>query len=151
MKLGVFTPVFGTLTLDEVIPKVQALKHVHALELGTGGWPGKDHLDVDALLDKKPCADTFRKKIADAGLTISALSCHNNPLHPDAAIAKEADDVLRKTVRLAEQLEVPVVVTFVVDVPPSDVSLQDFGAEGGVFGSRPRQDGHEPAAPPARP
>jgi sugar phosphate isomerase/epimerase len=112
MKLGVFTPVFGTLTLDEVIPRVQALKHVTALELGTGGWPGKDHIDVDALLDKKPCADTFRKKIADAGLTISALSCHNNPLHPDAAIAKEADDTLRKTVRLAEQLDVPVVVTF---------------------------------------
>ena len=51
MKLGVFTPVFGTLTLDEVIQRVQALKHVHALELGTGGWPGHDHLDIDALLD----------------------------------------------------------------------------------------------------
>jgi sugar phosphate isomerase/epimerase len=111
MKLGVFTPVFGTLTLDQIIPKVQALKHVTALELGTGGWPGKDHIDIDALLDKKPCADTFRKKIADAGLTISALSCHNNPLHPDAATAKVADDLFRRTVRLAEQLEVPVVVT----------------------------------------
>src|ERR1700750_3185891 len=109
MKLGVFTPVFGTLTLDQVLPKVQALKHVQALEIGTGGWPGHDHLDLDALLDKKPCADTFRKKIADACLIISALSCHDNPLHPDAAIARDADELFRKTVRLADQLEVPVV------------------------------------------
>ena len=32
MKLGLFTPVFGTLTLDEVLAKVRALKHVQALE-----------------------------------------------------------------------------------------------------------------------
>jgi sugar phosphate isomerase/epimerase len=50
--------------------------------------------------------------IADAGLTISALSCHGNPLHPDRATAQNYDDVFRKTVRLAEQLDVPVVVTF---------------------------------------
>ena len=50
--------------------------------------------------------------IADAGLTISALSCHGNPLHPDRATAQTYDDVFRKTVRLAEQLDVPVVVTF---------------------------------------
>ena len=112
MKLGVFTPVFGTMTLDEVIVKVRALQHVTALEIGTGGWPGKDHLDIDALLDKKPCASAYRQKIADAGLTISALSCHANPLHPDPAVARTADDLFRKTVRLAEQLEVPVVVTF---------------------------------------
>ena len=112
MKLGVFTPVFGTMTLTEVLAKVQALQHVQAIEIGTGGWPGKDHLDIDALLDKQPCAAEYRRKIEDAGLTISALSCHANPLHPDAATAKTADDLFRKTVRLAEQLEVPVVVTF---------------------------------------
>ena len=112
MKLGVFTPVFGTMPLDEVLAKVRGLRHVQALEIGTGGWPGKDHLDIDALLDQKPCADVYRKKIAAAGLTISALSCHANPLHPDAATARTADELFRKTVRLAEQLEVPVVVTF---------------------------------------
>jgi sugar phosphate isomerase/epimerase len=112
MKLGVFTPVFGTMKLDDVLVKVRALGHIQAIEIGTGGWPGNDHLDIDALLDKKPCASEYRRKIEDAGLTISALSCHNNPLHPDAATAKIADDLLRKTVRLAEQLEVPVVVTF---------------------------------------
>jgi sugar phosphate isomerase/epimerase len=112
MKLGVFTPVFGTMKLDDVLVKVRALGAVQALEIGTGGWPGSDHLDIDALLGSKSCISEYRRKFADAGLMISALSCHNNPLHPDAATARIADELLRKTVRLAEQLEVPVVVTF---------------------------------------
>ena len=112
MKLGVFTPVFGNLSFDEMIAKVRALEKVQAIELGTGGWPGHDHLDLDALVEDKARASEYRSRIEDAGLIISALSCHGNPIHPDRAVAKEHDDVFRKTVRLAEQLDVDVVVTF---------------------------------------
>ena len=112
MKLGVFTPVFGGLGVSEMLAKVRALKHVEAIEIGTGGWPGSDHIEVDALLADKARAADYRKMLADAGLTISALSCHGNPLHPDRATAKAYDDQFRKSVRLAEMLEVPVVVTF---------------------------------------
>jgi sugar phosphate isomerase/epimerase len=112
MKLGLFTPVFGKLDVKQMVAKVRTLEKIQAIELGTGGWPGHDHLDVDALLASQASAREYRQMIADAGLTISALSCHNNPLHPDRATSRIADDVFRKTVRLAEQLEVPVVVTF---------------------------------------
>jgi sugar phosphate isomerase/epimerase len=112
MKLGLFTPVFGKLSTNEMLAKVKALKKVQALELGTGGWPGSDHLDLDALVNDQRRAGEYRSMIADAGLTISALSCHGNPLHPDAKIARGYDDVFRKTVCLAKRLEVPVVVTF---------------------------------------
>ena len=112
MKLGLFTPVFGKLDVKAMLAKVRALGKVQAIELGTGGWPGHDHLDVDALLDNKKCTADYRKMIDDAGLTISALSCHGNPIHPDRATASLYDDVFRKTVRLAEQMDVPVVVTF---------------------------------------
>jgi sugar phosphate isomerase/epimerase len=112
MKLGVFTPVFGGLDVRAMLAKVRELRHVEAVELGTGCWPGRDHLDLSALLDNDGAASDYRRMVEDAGLTISALSCHGNPLHPDAAIAASADDVFRRTVRLAEQLHVPVVVTF---------------------------------------
>ena len=112
MKLGVFTPVFGKLAFPEMLEAVAALRHVSALELGTGGWPGRDHIDPDRLLACPNDAVTYRQRIADAGLSISALSCHGNPLHPDAARASADDGTFRQTVRLAEQLEVPVVVTF---------------------------------------
>ncbi|HEV3139234.1 MAG TPA: sugar phosphate isomerase/epimerase [Vicinamibacterales bacterium] len=113
MKLGLFTPVFGALSQEQMLAKVRSLGRIQALELGTGGWPGRDHLDVDRLLnDDRSSAADLAKRIADAGLTISALSCHGNPLHPDPQIAQSYDDVFRKTVMLAKRLGVRVVVTF---------------------------------------
>ncbi len=112
MKLGLFTPVFAGLGLEDMLAKVRSLEKVTAIELGTGAWPGSDHVDVDAYLNDKNRAADFLKMIGDAGLTISALSCHGNPLHPNPAKSKADDELFRKTVQLAERLEVPVVVTF---------------------------------------
>ena len=112
MRLGVFTPVFGHLTLPDMLEAVRGLQHVTAVELGTGCWPGNQHLDLASLLDCPTRAAAYRQQLADAGVSISALSCHGNPLHPDAARAAADDEVFRRTVRLAEQLDVPVVVTF---------------------------------------
>jgi sugar phosphate isomerase/epimerase len=112
MKLGVFSPVFGGIDLEAMLGRVRALGSIQAIELATGGWPGRDHLDPEALLADERRANAFAATIANAGLTISALSCHNNPLHPDPTVAKEADDTLRRTIRLAQTLVVPVVVTF---------------------------------------
>jgi sugar phosphate isomerase/epimerase len=112
MKLGLFTPVFGKLEFKNMLEKVRSLEKISAIELGTGAWPGSDHVDVNGLLSDKARAREFRQTIGDAGLSISALSCHGNPLHPDPALGKRDDEVFRKTVQLAERLEVPVVVTF---------------------------------------
>ena len=113
MKLGVFTPVFGALPVDEMLAKVRSLRHVKAIELGTGAWPGRAHLDdLDEMINGHCRATTFRDKVFDAGLTISALSCHGNPLHPDKVQAAADDQVFRQTVLLAEKMQVPVVVTF---------------------------------------
>jgi sugar phosphate isomerase/epimerase len=112
MQLGLFTPVFAKLSATDMLAKVRSLEKVTAIELGTGAWPGSDHVDVDAFLKDKTRAAEFRKRVADAGLIISALSCHGNPLHPNPSRSKADDDVFRKTVQLAERLEVPVVVTF---------------------------------------
>jgi sugar phosphate isomerase/epimerase len=112
MKLGLFTPVYGKLSTAEMLAKVRTLHKIQAVELGTGGWPGQDHLCLDALLADEKAAEQYRQTIADAGLTISALSCHGNPLHPDRQTAQKYDDVFRKTVCLAKRIGVPVVVTF---------------------------------------
>jgi sugar phosphate isomerase/epimerase len=122
MKLGLFTPVLGGLNVKEMITKVLALGSIQAIELGTGGWPGHDHIDPDLLLAQDANAREYRQMVADAGLTISALSCHGNPLHPDTSRARADDEVYRKTVRLAERLEVPVVVTFSGCPGDSDVA-----------------------------
>ena len=63
------------------------------------------------LEDTGPLAE-FRRLLADQGISISALSCHGNALHPNPARAQEARDTSRKTILLAEKLGVPVVVDF---------------------------------------
>jgi sugar phosphate isomerase/epimerase len=112
LKLGIFTPVFGNLSAEQMLVEVRKYEKVSAIELGTGGWPGASHMDVDGLLANRESLHEFKSKIRDAGLIISALSCHGNPIHPLPSIAKRDDEVFRKTVDLAAALEVPTVVTF---------------------------------------
>jgi sugar phosphate isomerase/epimerase len=112
MKLGLFTAVFNNLSLEEALTTIRQWPHITMLEIGTGGWPGSPHLDVATLLGNRERISAYKRELADAGLGISALSCHGNAVHPDPAIAERDDRVFRQTVELAEQMEVPVVVTF---------------------------------------
>ncbi|MEN2465765.1 sugar phosphate isomerase/epimerase [Ornithinibacillus sp. JPR2-1] len=111
MKLGVFTVLFSDKSLEDMLDYVVA-KGIEAVELGTGGYPGNAHCSLDELLDDQEKQADFLNKINDRGLIVSALSCHGNPLHPQKQIAKEADETLTKTIKLASQLGIPVVNTF---------------------------------------
>jgi sugar phosphate isomerase/epimerase len=112
MKLGLFTAVFNDLPLEAALASLRQWPQITMLEIGTGGWPGGRHLDLAALLGNAERIAAYKRQLSDAGLGISALSCHGNALHPDPAIAEPDDRVFRQTVELAEQMEVPVVVTF---------------------------------------
>jgi len=111
MKLGVFTVLFGGQPFDTALDYIQK-SGLEAVELGCGAYPGNAHVPVDDLLASKERAAAFKKKIADRGLEISALSCHGNPLHPDAAFARKDQEAHQKAVRLAEMLGVKTVINF---------------------------------------
>jgi sugar phosphate isomerase/epimerase len=110
MRVGVFTALLAQLSLDNVLKKLTSL-HIDTVELGTGNYPGDPHCKL-SMLDNRAELSEFKQKLNDQGFTISALSCHGNPLHPDKAHAKHDQEVSRKTIRLAEKLGVPVVVDF---------------------------------------
>ena len=110
MRIGVFTPLLSHLSIDDVMTKLRNLG-VTTFELGTGNYPGDPHCKL-SLLESKTALKEFKQKLDDNGFTISALSSHGNPLHPNAAIAKKYQEVSRKTVLLAEKLGVPVVIDF---------------------------------------
>jgi len=110
MKVGVFTALLANLTLDQVIAKLKGLG-VSTFELGTGNYPGGPHCSL-SMLGSKTALKEFKQKLDDNGFTISALSCHGDPLHPDTAISKAHQEVSRKTILLAEKLGVPVVIDF---------------------------------------
>jgi len=110
MKVGVFTALLAQFPLDKVIEKLKSLD-ISTVELGTGNYPGDPHIQL-ALLDSVRDLKEFKAKLDGEGFTISALSCHGNPLHPDPAIGKLHTEVSKKTVRLAEKLGVSVVIDF---------------------------------------
>jgi sugar phosphate isomerase/epimerase len=111
MKLGVFTVLFGDRPFEATLDSVHELG-LEAVELGTGCWPGDAHCRPDELLASPAKLRAFRQAVERRGLMISALSCHGNPLHPRAQIAKHDHAVFEKTIRLAAKLEVGTVVTF---------------------------------------
>ena len=110
MKVGVFTPLLSQLPLKDVLAKLTKL-NIDTVELGTGNYPGDPHCKL-SMLDNAAELAEFKKVIEDHGFSISALSCHGNPLHPDPAHAKHDRDVSCGTIRLAEKLGIPVVVDF---------------------------------------
>ena len=108
MRLGVFSVIFQDLPFESMLEKVRSLG-MDCVEIGTGGYPGNHHCDLDGLLAAPQRIAAYRSQIESAGLFISALSCPGNPLHPDTKIAEQSHAVFEKTVLLAERLEVPVI------------------------------------------
>jgi sugar phosphate isomerase/epimerase len=100
VKLGVFTVVFGDLPLTAALDRVVAFG-LDAVEIGTGNYPGDAHNVAE-----------LKREVEARGLEISALSCHGNPLHPDAELAKRSHETFRRTLELANELGVGTVIGF---------------------------------------
>jgi sugar phosphate isomerase/epimerase len=110
VRVGVFTPLLSQLSLEDVLKKL-ATYDIHTVELGTGNYPGDAHCKLSMLDDAAELAK-FKSTLEKYGATISALSSHGNPLHPDRERAQHDRETSRKTILLAEKLGVPVVVDF---------------------------------------
>src|SRR5438132_13612154 len=102
MRVGVFTPLLSQLPLAVVVKKLAELR-IETIELGTGNYVGDPHCKLSMLDNTSALAD-FKKLLGDHGVSISALSCHGNALHPDKSVAQQHREVSRKTILLAEKL-----------------------------------------------
>ena len=111
MKLGVLTNVVANKPFPEALDYFQSLG-IQMIEVGCGGYPGKDHADPAILLNDEAKLEEFKKTVADHGMQISALSCHGNPIHPNKEIAKKYDDDMHNAVLLAEKLGIDCLNTF---------------------------------------
>jgi sugar phosphate isomerase/epimerase len=111
IPIGVFDPVYEKLSLDEMLDTVSGLG-IEAMEIGTGGYPNNHHCPLDELVADPAKAKAWKKKFEDKNIRVATLSCHGNPVHPDATHAAKDADTFRKTVRLAEMIDVKVIVGF---------------------------------------
>ena len=111
MKLSVLANLFGSLSLDETLAKLSALG-VHCVEIGAGGYPGKNQCDPEKLLADPAALEQFKATFKKYDMEICALACHGNNVHPDKATADAFDRDFRAAVLLAEKLGVDTVITF---------------------------------------
>ncbi|MDD4797890.1 MAG: sugar phosphate isomerase/epimerase, partial [Eubacteriales bacterium] len=111
MKLGVFAVVLGGDTLEQACRKLEDMG-VQAIEIGVGGYPGKAHCDPAEMLADEAKLNEFKATIERHNLTLSALSCHGNPVHPDKEKAAGFDQDIRNAILMAEKLGLDTIVTF---------------------------------------
>ncbi|WP_054705830.1 sugar phosphate isomerase/epimerase [Bacillus sp. JCM 19041] len=111
MKLGVFAVLYGKKTLEEMLDHIQS-KGLDTVEIGAGGYIGDAHCKPLELLQDEQKLSTFKQMFEQRGITISALSCHGNGLHPNRDVGDDHDRIFDATVELAAKLGVDTVVTF---------------------------------------
>jgi sugar phosphate isomerase/epimerase len=111
MKLSAFSVLYKNKPLAEVLDIFKA-KGIHDVEIGAGGFIGKEHCDPEKLLSDKRALGDFRALFASRDMSIAALSCHGNPVHPQKHLAEMYRKDIKDAVDLAALLGVERIVTF---------------------------------------
>lgn len=111
MKLSVFAVLLKDRPFEEACKYLSAAG-VQLLEIGCGGYPGKEHCDPEVLLHDPAKLEAFKATLKKYNLGIAALSTHGNAIHPDPEIARKFQSDFENAVYLAEKLGVDTIVTF---------------------------------------
>mgnify|MGYP003586350769 FL=1 len=108
MRIGVFSVIFQDLSFEQALDRILSYGAT-AVEVGTGGYPGSHHCPLDDLLASDGKRKDYLKAVESRGMILSAFSCHSNPISPNPVEARSADDLIHKTILLAEKCGVPVI------------------------------------------
>jgi sugar phosphate isomerase/epimerase len=82
------------------------------MEIGCAGYQKSKLCDVEVLLRDDKAFAEWKAKVDASGITISSLSCHGNPIHPNKQIAANFDQGITDSILLAEKLGVTRINTF---------------------------------------
>ena len=107
MKLCAVSESFGNLSFNEAA-KASAELGLAALEIGMGNWSAAPHANLQSLLESKNKRQEFLSVFEQNGLSLAALNCSGNQLHP--VDGERQSKVIFDTVRVAELLGVDTIV-----------------------------------------
>jgi sugar phosphate isomerase/epimerase len=111
MKLAAFSVLYKDLPLEKVLDKFKSLG-INYVEVGSGGFIGKDHCDPAKLLADESSRKKFDALFLARDMKIACLSCHGNPVHPQQKLAEEYIRDIRASIDLASLLGIDRIVTF---------------------------------------
>jgi sugar phosphate isomerase/epimerase len=110
MKLGVYTAVLHDKPIAEALQVIRELG-LDSAEINSGGFVPSPHLPISAIRASQDARDEYLGLFDTAGVTLTALNCNGNPLHPDPEVRdKHGQDVI-DSIELAALLGVKRVVT----------------------------------------
>src|SRR5216684_742714 len=98
MKIGMITDSLGGLSFDELLDTSAELG-IERLEFAGGNWSQAPHLALDRMLDSPAARQEFVARLRDRGISMSALNCSGNPLHPGET-GRRHHEVTKKTIAL---------------------------------------------------
>jgi len=113
VRIGILISVYNNSGwgLGQVLDKVQGMG-INTVEMNSGGFGGNVFCHPQRLLASTDELKRFREVLERRSISISSLSVHGNPLHPNKEIAEQHHDDWRSTVLLAEKLGVNIVNVF---------------------------------------
>lgn len=118
MKLGAYTACLHDKPLPEALAILRGLG-LDSAEINSGGFLPAVHLPIADVRASADARAEYLGQFAAAGMTLTALNCNGNPLHPDPEVRdKHARDVL-DAIELGALLGVRRVVTM-SGLPGSD-------------------------------
>src|SRR5580698_1671186 len=77
---------------------------IELIEASAGGHIPKIHYDPVRLASDPQALKNFEQSLSQRGLSVCSFSCHGNPLHPNAAIARAAHEDFVATCQIASHL-----------------------------------------------
>lgn len=111
MKIGVVAGVLQDKPLAEALRIFKELD-IRQIEPSCGGFGSGVHVNPKKLLADPEALEELRQLLRDMDMSISALSCHGNPVHPNRDIARAHHRDMCDTVLLAEKLGLDTITCF---------------------------------------
>ncbi|WP_042391745.1 sugar phosphate isomerase/epimerase family protein [Streptacidiphilus carbonis] len=110
MKLGAYTAVLHDKPLPEALRILRSLG-LDSAEINSGGFLPAPHLPAAEIRASRAAREEYLAQFAAADVTLTALNCNGNPLHPDPEVREKHGNDVREAIELAALLGVKRVVT----------------------------------------
>jgi len=118
VKLGAYTAVLHDKPLTETLRILRDLG-LESAEINSGGFLPAPHLPIADIRASNDAREEYLGQFAAAGVTLTALNCNGNPLHPDPEVRDKHGNDVRDAIELGALLGVKRVVTM-SGLPASD-------------------------------
>lgn len=110
MKLGVYTACLHDKPLAEALQAIRDLG-LESAEINSGGFLPAPHLPIEDIRSSRDAREEYLGTFTETGVTLTALNCNGNPLHPDPEVRNKHGRDVQEAIEIAALLGVKRVVT----------------------------------------